>query len=425
MNGFGRELVKTLKGKKRDQENPLEIVGLSPAILELGLSRDELYEHCRKIARDLLARVHPDKHGGIITPAVLKYSEAFNLLDNRKVFDEALTEFRETHSYERREETTLRQQIANLQGEFKFQSEQLKKEIAARKEDMKIRKWVYWRLAAKLMKFSSDKIKPLTHREQFAVMSLEFIKFSSPPSKGKLEKFKEIYGANPSQEEVKQLTGAFYENRLGAKKLSSLIARALDSGFKTPAIRWSVELGARELGFRELVPHLSHIERGGIIRDALMPWSSAKIQKYRQILKVLSLVFGDKHIVEASITPDNVKLEDQFLRGDSLNKFNKSALSDLYVLGTVEPDIGFTLIRGEKFSQTKKDPTRLTMEKDILFHIDPFLSAERAVICIRPPMKRFSLSADNLKAQWNNLYEKKGGMEQMPTFCLSHIIVDV
>ena len=72
---YVRMFIRELQGKKTWEENPLVTIGLSPTILDLGLSRDDLYDHCRRIARDLLRRVHPDRHDGKMTPAVIKFSE--------------------------------------------------------------------------------------------------------------------------------------------------------------------------------------------------------------------------------------------------------------------------------------------------------------------------------------------------------------
>src|SRR5919202_6503817 len=74
-------------------KNPLTMIGLTPAILDLGLTQDELYEYCTRIARTLFACVHPDRHHGTQRPAALHFSEAFDLLKDRQVFNAAITEF--------------------------------------------------------------------------------------------------------------------------------------------------------------------------------------------------------------------------------------------------------------------------------------------------------------------------------------------
>ncbi len=103
-------------------KNPLTMIGLTPAILSLGLTHEELYEYCTRIARALFACVHPDRHHGTQRPEALRFSEAFDLLKDRQVFHEAITEFqgqrrqgsaqttRRSH-----EEATLRLRFQELQ----------------------------------------------------------------------------------------------------------------------------------------------------------------------------------------------------------------------------------------------------------------------------------------------------------------------
>jgi hypothetical protein len=74
-------------------KNPLTMIGLTPAILGLGLTQDELYEYCTRIARTLFACVHPDRHHGTQRPEALYFSEAFDLLKDRQVFNAAIAEF--------------------------------------------------------------------------------------------------------------------------------------------------------------------------------------------------------------------------------------------------------------------------------------------------------------------------------------------
>jgi len=103
-------------------KNPLTMIGLTPAILDLGLTYDELYEHCTRIARALFACVHPDRHHGTQRPEALHFSEAFDLLKDRQVFHAAITEFQgqrrhgSSHTTHRsKEEDTLRLRFQELQ----------------------------------------------------------------------------------------------------------------------------------------------------------------------------------------------------------------------------------------------------------------------------------------------------------------------
>ena len=74
-------------------KNPLTMIGLTPAILGLGLTQDELYDYCIRTARTLFACVHPDRHHGTQRPEALHFSAAFALLKDRQVFHAAITEF--------------------------------------------------------------------------------------------------------------------------------------------------------------------------------------------------------------------------------------------------------------------------------------------------------------------------------------------
>jgi hypothetical protein len=103
-------------------KNPLTMIGLTPAILSLGLTHDELYEYCTRIARALFACVHPDRHNGTQRPETLHCSEAFALLKDRKVFHAAIKEFQRqrrhgsAHTTPRsHEEETLRLRFQELQ----------------------------------------------------------------------------------------------------------------------------------------------------------------------------------------------------------------------------------------------------------------------------------------------------------------------
>ena len=103
-------------------KNPLTMIGLTPAILGLGLTQDELYEYCTRIARALFACVHPDRHHGTQRPEALRFSEAFALLKDRQVFHAAIKDFQEQRrhgsanpAHRSREEDTLRLRFQELQ----------------------------------------------------------------------------------------------------------------------------------------------------------------------------------------------------------------------------------------------------------------------------------------------------------------------
>ena len=122
-------------------KNPLTMIGLTPAILGLGLTQEELYEYCTRIARALFACVHPDRHNGTQRPEALHFSEAFDLLKDRQVFHAAITEFQEQRHYssshttnQNREEETLRLRLQALQ----------KRNSVLMREERKLRERVHY-----------------------------------------------------------------------------------------------------------------------------------------------------------------------------------------------------------------------------------------------------------------------------------------
>ena len=72
--------------------NPLTTIGLSPLILGLGLSDNELFKFCLDMAKDLVVHFHPDRYEAAATTVELqrKFAGAFEDLKRRELFDKAL-----------------------------------------------------------------------------------------------------------------------------------------------------------------------------------------------------------------------------------------------------------------------------------------------------------------------------------------------
>src|SRR6266705_602543 len=86
----------------------------------LYLIKEQLY--CTRTARALFACVHPDRHHGTQRPEALHFSEAFDLLKDRQVFNAAIKEFQgqrrhgSSHATHRSQaEETLRLRFQELQ----------------------------------------------------------------------------------------------------------------------------------------------------------------------------------------------------------------------------------------------------------------------------------------------------------------------
>ena len=100
------------------EENSLEVIGFTQSVLDLGLSDDQLYDYSCKSARLLMAMFHPDRVGSdsAVIERQLIFSEAFDQLKDRRIFDRALDKFKETHSEERSEINAAKQVISSLKG---------------------------------------------------------------------------------------------------------------------------------------------------------------------------------------------------------------------------------------------------------------------------------------------------------------------
>jgi hypothetical protein len=93
--------------------NPLVVIGLTEAILDLGLTEDQMYAVVRSFTRQLAAQVHPDtQQTNVSSERQQQIIDALNYLDDRENFTRALTDFRVLKAEDRREMKTLRETLA-------------------------------------------------------------------------------------------------------------------------------------------------------------------------------------------------------------------------------------------------------------------------------------------------------------------------
>ncbi|MEI6843542.1 MAG: hypothetical protein WCK48_03510 [bacterium] len=119
VKGLREELEKVTGGVKKDspwgEVNPLVIIGLTEAILDLGLSEDQTYAVIRSYGRQLSAQVHPDRNPtNISAERQRQIIGAFVLLDNRENFSLALADFKNIRAEDRRESKILRMTVSAL-----------------------------------------------------------------------------------------------------------------------------------------------------------------------------------------------------------------------------------------------------------------------------------------------------------------------
>lgn len=99
-----------------DNPNPLVVIGLAAALLDLRLSEDQMYDAVRAYVRKLASLVHPDRQldsSSIAEDRQRQIFDALNILDDRENFRLALNEFRNLKSEERQEIVTLRHALQN------------------------------------------------------------------------------------------------------------------------------------------------------------------------------------------------------------------------------------------------------------------------------------------------------------------------
>lgn len=145
MNHFTKNLrdqVGKVFGKDLSHEsNPLVIIGLTEAILDLGLTEEQLHFAVRSYCRQLAAQVHPDRSpDNISAKRQEQILGAFNVIDDIKKFSIALKEFKNLKAEDRSELRVLRDslssykaRLAGMESEFSAITErrnQLEKEIA-------------------------------------------------------------------------------------------------------------------------------------------------------------------------------------------------------------------------------------------------------------------------------------------------------
>lgn len=122
--------------------NPLVVIGLTEAVLDLGLTEDQIYAAIRSYGRQLAAQVHPDRKPDNVTPERQhQILAAFEVVDSRERFNRALADFKNIRAEDRRESRILGQAVRVLRDRlsdfenqtaiFKEQREALDLELSA------------------------------------------------------------------------------------------------------------------------------------------------------------------------------------------------------------------------------------------------------------------------------------------------------
>lgn len=115
MNAFANSLQRVVTGTLPkpwgDGFNPLIIIGLTEAVLDLGLTEEQLHLSIRSYARQLSSQVHPDRVSSISPERQRQIISAFNAIDTLEDFKVCLADFKNLRAEDRREIRILKQQI--------------------------------------------------------------------------------------------------------------------------------------------------------------------------------------------------------------------------------------------------------------------------------------------------------------------------
>jgi len=388
-----------LNGKEAEP-NPLEMIGLSPAILRLGLDDDDLYKLCEQFARNLAAKVHPDRIKKE-TEVARGFSAALDLLKRRDVFDKAIAQFRQQDVWLRANERLFVAQKTELERKLRAALEN-----GAREN--KFSQWARNYLAGQSIKISSSRINP----QALAVVSLclSFVPASFVPDEKGMAETQALYADaakyyNFREPSLGNVRGSLRTNHLDTTTIGWLIERAKKLGLRAPLIRWDFDVAARELGFPRAA--------GG--RLPMLQETDLDSASYQKMLNLISDELGDMRVNKLVFAPEKITVPD--------SRFIKDAIdgNTLFLLGSVDLQTGFTFLK-EGFAGGRAISFRPMVSSEIIPSIEPFIMPGRILVSILAPepLKLRTKKADTL---WKQIRERRNvAMSQCPFF-LSHIVL--
>ncbi|TSC62172.1 MAG: hypothetical protein Greene041614_647, partial [Parcubacteria group bacterium Greene0416_14] len=398
MSTYARQLVQRFRDGVNVKENPLEIIRFSPDILKLGLTNDELFDYCRRSARFLLAKKHPDSSPGegVASAIALRYSDAFDQLSNREVFDRAITEFREIHSYVRSEERTLHVQLANLRRNAESLTNALDGAQKKLADEKKWREGIERSFFGNVLRITpGDGTVGIGECSKLTVLTFGIVFASKPGNMDALSLAQAAYeelrrvqkaddrerravtGDSPQNgrarlllqsEQAMDFSKVVHVNRLTAMPVSFFMEQVKQSGCKLPVVRWSYARALHNLGFSKAAS-LESKDYGSIVSEGHGIRDSKDARRYRRMVNQLLEYFYGEHIFELSIVPQNLSVRHRMLDEDGLNP------SGLYILGTVELFAGVSRI-----DTGTHGPPRVKVPRTILRETVPVLAPGRIIV---------------------------------------------
>jgi hypothetical protein len=427
-SSFGRELVQRMRGEILEK-NPLLIIGISQAILDLNISEDEIYDICQHHARYALSKVHPDSHEGKETQGMLELTEALTMLRDRQVFHRALGELREMHAFTSTNERTLRFQLDRSKEENNVLSGRVAEQKRRLTAESRFHTWAQTYTVGGAMRFPHAKgIKALAECKSFQLARVSF-EVCDPPSKEQqavLEKLRSFYKKvenknRDSRAYLRPEDGAYMRDlidvhHLNARPLAELIKQALKET-NVPSLSWTPAHAAHELGFPKLAANFARRHRGRVARETEGSWTSFGITAYQNALKSLCRVaeLQNLYVREAAIIPKILPLVDQMLKEGP----NQDPIY-FYVLGSVEMEVALSCIQ----------PSRgiwVSLQDEMLPEVEPFVAPGKAIISFIAP-KPLMIRTGGMNAWTMAINERRGIVHKLRathSLCMSHIVLGV
>ncbi len=360
---LGRDLRDTLVRQLAEpwDENPLMTLGLSPAILGLGLSDDELFDFVHRIARDLVVRFHPDRRAGERTPEQVRFSDAFRVIKDRAVFDKALEEFRRTAGQEREElldaRSTLRTRTSALE-KTRADLALLSSESQAVREERSVFATslsTYLRVLALRAKLTGPLQRELetggSPQSCFRLLDcrrvvvLSFclglenvrrVKHDGPSEDEVREEYRKVVGGRSRQlvaeSAIERLRGVAHQAGLTVQRPRELIDQALRSKQSLPSVSWDVNSAFAAAGMKVLC-EAYYRGTGQIVGPsseavAKIPHSYVRRldQAYRKALELLGDILWPSYPLLSTfvVCPEVYEVEGGWLKG-----------SDFQIVGTL------------------------------------------------------------------------------------------
>lgn len=404
-----RELKKQISREEYHEENPLVVIGLSPEILNLGLSADELWRYCRSVSRNLVSCFHPDRKQDLgVEEYQRRYARAFELLKDKEVFKRALEEFELQTRAERSELNRLRKSFNDLARRYEEDVADVKGALIASEGKVKRAEIALEALEKQYKQYVScagtDAHRLPFHMSAGVVhtsnigacrhlllIDIEWQRARSGIKKGwnevqalKEEIARHVLDQHPKKAAViEELRSRFYGTEARVVQIGELIQKAIESPEILPKARWDQEIALMESGLGELVPsHFSHPSKHKAKKaaemDALVAcrqagfsdnWLSGFYRHCLENVKNFLTAGGISFTEEAAILPRWLTVEHGCLL--DATKFYSETIT---IVGSVDPLWMDRLVL--------PDHPSVGIELDsILCFLEPWISIDSFLIC--------------------------------------------